>query len=278
MLKFTKHILKELNNLYSKSEIDFLKKIVLEHVTNASFTQLFLNKRKLTPTEQSTAKEIVQKLKNKVPIQYILRKADFYNSTFYVDENVLIPRPETEELVEWIINDNRPKSNLSILDIGTGSGCIAISLAKHLKNAKVYALDKHPKALEIKEKNAKENNLEIPTISHDILSKVKIAQQWDIIVSNPPYIPEIEKNSMDKIVTDNEPQTALFVPNDNPLLFYEKIAEFSLTHLNAKGTLYFEIHQDFGKEIVKMLDNKGFLKIELKQDISKNDRMIRASI
>ncbi|PIE99544.1 MAG: protein-(glutamine-N5) methyltransferase, release factor-specific [Paludibacter sp.] len=165
---------------------------------------------------------------------------------------------------------------IKILDIGTGSGCIAVSLAKHIPNAELYAMDKFSKVLDIAKKNAEDNNVRIETICADILETIQLETSFDIIVSNPPYIPLSEKTQMDKKVTNNEPDSALFVPNSTPILFYEKIAEFSLKHLKDKGLLFYEIHQNFGNEVKEILKEKGFQNIKLKKDISKNDRMICA--
>ncbi len=276
MKDFKQYIFKELNGLYSKTELNYLERLILEEITQTPFSQLFLLNKTLKNREKGI--KIVEQLKLNIPIQYVLNKAYFYNLSFYVDTNVLIPRPETEELVEWIIQEYKnKKEKQNILDIGTGSGCIPISLAKNITNAHLYAIDKFPKTLEIAKKNANLNKVEIKFICADILSEIKLKEKFDIIVSNPPYIPIFEKKKMDKKVIDNEPNNALFVPNSNPIIFYEKIADFAQNHLNKNGKLFFEIHQNFGKEIKKMLNEKEFTNVELRKDISNNDRMIMAT-
>ncbi len=272
---FKKYIFEKLNSLYSSSELDYLKRIILEEITQKSFSQLFLIQKELTSTEKEKGKNIVEKLAKNIPIQYVLGRTYFYNLPFFVDENVLIPRPETEELVEWIIEKRKTigKEKIKILDIGTGSGCIAVSLAKCIPSAELYAMDKFENVLKIAEKNAEYNKVKIETICADILENIKLETTFDIVVSNPPYIPFMEKTQMDKKVTDNEPETALFVPNSTPIIFYEKIADFSLEHLTENGFLFYEIHQNFGNEVKEMLKEKGFKNIKLKKDISSNDRM-----
>ncbi len=223
------------------------------------------------------------KLKQEIPIQYIIGETEFYGLPYYVDKNVLIPRPETEELVDWIVQEVNSKKlkvkstkPLTILDIGTGSGCIAIALAKNIPFAKVWALDLSIKALKIAKKNAKLNKVDIQFSNEDILTLKKLYPQFDIIVSNPPYVRELEKSKMQKNVLSNEPHLALFVKNNNPLLFYDKIADFAKENLNLNGELYFEINQELGKETTKLLKNKGFQNIELQKDIFGNDRMVKA--
>ena len=238
-----------------------------------------------------SATECLQKYE---PIQYIIGDTEFYGLNFSVNSSVLIPRPETEELVDWIIKENQSKASISILDIGTGSGCIAVSLAKHIPNAKVYALDVSKEALKIAKQNAKENQVDIMFVETDVLklnqeSVVKIRDfpfgndvfnkshvKFDIIVSNPPYVRELEKELMNANVLKHEPHLALFVEDDDALLFYRKIAQLSKRLLANKGQLYFEINEYLGKDVKMLLEKEGFKNIELKQDIFKKDRMIKA--
>ncbi len=277
MKDFKRYIAKQLKQIYSESELNYLEKIILEEITQKSFSQLFLSNKKLTEIEQKKGVEIIEKLKQNIPIQYILNKAHFYNLSFYVDSNVLIPRPETEELVEWIIEKyKKNRECINILDIGTGSGCIAISLAKNLSNAHLYAIDKFPDTLDVSKRNAQFNSVEVNFICADILSPIKLETKFDIIVSNPPYIPIAEKQEMDIKVIEQEPNSALFIPNSNPIIFYEKIAEFAQSHLKKNGQIFFEIHQNYGNDVKEMLDKKGFINIKLKKDISNNHRMISA--
>lgn len=231
--------------------------------------------------------EIIQQLKEEKPIQYIVGEAWFYGLRFEVNENTLIPRPETEELVAWILNSpiiHHPTS-ITILDIGTGTGCIPISLKTNLPQAKVSAIDVSEKAVQVAKRNAKFNEVEINFIQANILevedlsklstSNFQLSTNFDIIVSNPPYVRHLEKTEIKKNVVDYEPHLALFVDDSDALLFYRKIAQLALLNLAPNGFLFFEINQYLGKETVELLGNLGFKNIELRKDIYGNDRMIR---
>ena len=218
-------------------------------------------------------------LKKQVPIQYILGETEFYSLPFIVNENTLIPRPETEELVDWIIKAQKDTNAISILDIGTGSGCIAISLAKHIPNAKVFAIDVSADALKIAKKNEKLNEVTVEFIETDILNGENLSlfeapQKFDVIVSNPPYVRHIEKEEMKANVLNHEPHLALFVENDEALVFYKAISQFAQENLNKGGKLYFEINQYLGSEMKSLMSDYKFENIELKQDLFGNDRMI----
>ena len=220
---------------------------------------------------------ILEELKKEIPIQYLLGKTSFYGLDFEVNENVLIPRPETEELVEWIIKSQKPKDErqkISILDIGTGSGCIAISLAKNILNAQVFAIDVSEKALATANKNAENNSVYVTFFNQNILETEDLQQQFDIIVSNPPYVRNLEKEEIKKNVLDNEPHLALFVEDNDALIFYKKIAELAQKNLSENGQVYFEINQYLGKEMIDLLERMKFKNIELRKDIYGNDRMI----
>jgi release factor glutamine methyltransferase len=220
---------------------------------------------------------ILEKLKIQIPIQYIIGTTHFYGLEFIVDENVLIPRPETEELVDWIVKLNSKlskKKNLKILDIGTGSGCIAISLAKNIPNSEVFAIDVSEKVLAIAEKNAILNKVPVTFLHKNILETKNLSRKFDIIVSNPPYVRNLEKAEIKPNVLDNEPHLALFVPDNDPLIFYKKIAELAAANLNPNGQLFFEINQYLGKETQELLEYIGLKNIELRKDIYGNDRMI----
>ena len=223
---------------------------------------------------------ILEKLKTQIPIQYILGTTHFYGLEFMVDENVLIPRPETEELVDWIVKLNSKiskKKNLRILDIGTGSGCIAISLAKNIPNSEVFAIDVSEKALAVAEKNSKLNTVSVTFLHKNILETTSLDQKFDIIVSNPPYVRNLEKSEIKTNVLDNEPHLALFVADDDALIFYKKIAELAAANLNPNGQLFFEINQYLGNEMMELLEKMEFKNIELRKDIYGNDRMIRGT-
>ena len=227
-------------------------------------------------------KNAIVKLQQHTPVQYVIGKANFYDLELFVDNNVLIPRQETEELVNWMINDVKilpvKPNELNILDIGTGSGCIAIALKKNITFADITAIDLSENALNVAKINATTYNTPINFINFDILSEnnPSFNQKFDIIVSNPPYITEYEKKYMNKNVLNFEPHQALFVENEEPLLFYDAIIKFSLTNLKAKGKLYFEINEKYGKEIVNTLKKHHFKHIILKKDLNHKDRMISA--
>ncbi|GIM53206.1 release factor glutamine methyltransferase [Capnocytophaga cynodegmi] len=218
----------------------------------------------------------VNKLKSEKPIQYILGETEFFSNRFFVDENVLIPRQETEELVDWIISETTHNKPISILDIGCGSGCISISLAKALPDARVTALDISEKAIAIAQKNAIENNVNIHFLEKNILEVDFLPEKYDIIVSNPPYVRELEKKEIHNNVLNYEPHLALFVSNEKPLIFYEKITQLAKLSLNEGGKLFFEINQYLGEETKNTIIKEGFEKVELKNDLLGNARMIKA--
>ena len=215
-------------------------------------------------------------------MQYILGTTSFYDLEFEVNNDVLIPRPETEELVAWILSNieiTKSANKLKILDIGTGSGCIAISLAKNISNSEVFAIDVSEKALAVAQKNASTNEVKVIFIEENILNTESLHQTFDVIVSNPPYVRNLEKQEIHKNVLDYEPHLALFVEDDDDaLLFYRKIAHLAQKNLSENGQLYFEINQYLGKQMIELLQEKGFKNIELKKDIYGNDRMILCSI
>ena len=272
----------QLNTLYEKEEIDSFFFILIE-----SFYKITRLKLAMEPQCAIENSELIlsalKLLKQQKPIQYILGETEFYGLPFKVNEHTLIPRPETEELVDWILNQQPTTNNqqpTTILDIGTGSGCIAISLAKNLPNAKVFALDVSAEALKIAKLNAKLNNVDVTFIEADILktnnqqSKTK-NQKFDIIVSNPPYVRELEKKFMKPNVLNNEPHVALFVDDSNPLVFYNAITKFATNKLIENGVIFFEINEYLGIEMMQLLEINQFKNIELKQDIFNKDRMIK---
>lgn len=272
---------KELSPIYDEHEIDSFFYILLEAFHQMKRVDLAMNQNFELDTMQLLQWEtVLSQLLEQRPIQYILGETEFFGLPFYVTEDTLIPRPETEELVDWIIEKSKSKdqkSKLKILDIGTGTGCIAISLAKNLPNADVYALDVSSKALEIATKNAKRNNVNITFLNQSILETDDLNQQFDIIVSNPPYVRNLEKHEIKKNVLDFEPHLALFVEDDDALLFYRKITQLAQKNLTSDGELYFEINQYLGKEMITLLENHKFSNIELRKDIYGNDRMLRGS-
>jgi len=271
------YIKKELEGLYHTRETESMAYILLEYVLNYSKTQIRLNKAEdISEDHFKQIETYTQELKTCKPIQYILGETEFYDLTFKVNEHTLIPRQETEELVHAIINENQLEG-LHILDIGTGSGCIPISLAKNSQNTLVSSADISVEAIKIAKENALVNLVDINFFHRDILNWKKFNwDNFDIIVSNPPYVTEAEKNKMDKNVLDHEPHTALFVSDHDPLIFYRAIAEFALLHLKNNGKLYFEINESLGNEMVNLLEQKGFNSICLKSDINGKNRMISA--
>ncbi|SNR30250.1 peptide chain release factor N(5)-glutamine methyltransferase [Lutibacter flavus] len=277
--QFKKQFYLELSKLYPETEIQSFFNLLIEYKLNLSRIEVALQPDlNISEIDLSFLQNALIDLKNQVPIQYILGETEFYGLPFKVNENVLIPRPETEELVNWIIASTPPSSQIKILDIGTGSGCIAISLAKNLQKCKMSAIDISKKALKTAANNAKINNVKVEFIEKDILKTSVLPSNYDIIVSNPPYVRELEKKLMQENVLANEPHLALFVKDKNPLLFYDKIADLALNHLSKNGSLFFEINQYLAKETVKLLESKGYKNIILKKDIFGVDRMIKATI
>ncbi|MFI3296812.1 MAG: HemK/PrmC family methyltransferase [bacterium] len=345
-------ITQQLSTIYSDSEAKSLAREVVCIVSNRSLTSLMAEREVILNSEEaSECSQIVERLLTHEPLQYIVGTAPFYNRTFYSDARALIPRPETEELIEWIVSDVESgifgefevikKSGftreiktvgeietvgkieklsdiekLKILDIGTGTGCIAITLALELPNSQVSAIDISPDAIDLAKKNSESLGGSVNFIEGDILQlaeetktmleesaiskneiemldKIKkqneietqdeIAMQddiekYDIIVSNPPYITISERDEMEENVTKYEPSIALFVPNQNPLLFYRAISIYALTHLDKGGMLYFEINQQYGKETVAMMQELGFNDVELRCDLNNNERMVRGRL
>ncbi|QOD60815.1 peptide chain release factor N(5)-glutamine methyltransferase [Polaribacter haliotis] len=291
--EFKIYFSEELSSMYPNTEKDSFFSIIIEEKLSLQRIDTVLKPDfKIDDTIFAEIKTIIERLKNEEPIQYIFGKTEFYGLPFYVDGNTLIPRPETEELVEWILlcvqdlklkiqsctSTKNENNTLSILDIGTGTGCIPISLAKNLQNVAISAIDISSEALKIAKQNAILNKVEVDFFELDILQAVKLPQQYDIIVSNPPYVRELEKAEINNNVLENEPHLALFVDDENPLIFYKKIADLAKQHLSKNGLLFFEINQYLGKETVKMLKDKGFIDIELKKDLFGNNRMIKSSL
>jgi len=271
------YIRTSLKSFYPDNEINSISNLLIACITGYTRTEIILNKNTKFSDNQRLQLEIfVEALKNHTPVQYVLGETEFYGLPFKVNPAVLIPRPETEELVEWIQTSCSPAKSYKILDIGTGSGCIAIALKSIFPTSEVSAFDISEDALEIARINAELNNCAVDFRKVDILQPQYLDEKWDIIVSNPPYIPETEKSEILPNVLEFEPHTALFVPNNRPLVFYETIATFALQRLNKGGMLFFEIHRDFGQQTVQLLQNSELKDIILRKDLSGNDRMVRA--
>lgn len=280
-----KELLSELTSINEKSEIDSFFFLLIEYKMKLKKMDFLLNPDvEVNTLDKEFFDTAIQNLKKEQPIQYIIGETEFYGLDFNVTEKTLIPRPETEELVDWIIKDysnyeQKGRSNLTVLDIGTGSGCIPISLAKNLSNANVTTVDVSEEAIKIAKENAKQNSVAVHFINDSILNPNIVNDSkymFDVIVSNPPYVRNLEKQEIKKNVLAYEPHLALFVEDDDALIFYKKITEYALSHLKKDGVLYFEINQYLGKETVALIENLGFKSVELRKDMSGNDRMIKA--
>ena len=278
MQQTIQYIKDSLSGIYLADELEVITYQLMSEVTGLTRTAILINKNtKISETHAQLIKRFVNELKNFKPLQYVVGKTEFFGLPFKVNEYTLIPRPETEELVEWIIDDYNAKVfPVTILDIGTGSGCIPVSLRKHLALARVDGCDISPDALKVAAENAQINQLNVNFFEIDILSSPVMEQKWDVIVSNPPYIPMSDMSEMYANVLQYEPHVALFVADENPLIFYRAIALFALKHLQHEGSLYFEIHYKYGAEVLEMLRNSGFVNVQLRKDLSGNDRMVKA--
>lgn len=270
------YIREELTPFYPLPEIKEFTSYILKSVCGINRHLLSESKDKqISSEEQLRIETIVADLKKYRPIQYIVGETEFFGLSFEVNESVLIPRPETEELVEWVLDSVSRHKKYSILDIGCGSGCIAITLGKFLPNSWVATMDVSEEAIKTAQGNAVKNDLALEFIRQDILQK-DLDEPWDVIVSNPPYVTPEEKETMDVNVLNYEPASALFVPQDDPLLFYRRIAEQALIALPPGGMLFFEINARFGKQVLDLLNALDYAEVELRKDISGNDRMVRA--
>jgi release factor glutamine methyltransferase len=274
-IRYIKH---HLLPLYGDKECDQFIYLIFEHLLNYSKIDIHLKQNEpVTEEIFQKVESITEELINFKPIQYILGKTFFYDLPFYVNEHVLIPRQETEELVHWIIKDQKDQTSV-ILDIGTGSGCIAVALAKYLRHCSISACDISDKALEVAGKNAQMNHLSVSFFLCDILSGIEDCKKFNAIVSNPPYVCESEKKTISRNVLDFEPHVALFVPDDDPLKYYREISSFALKNLAPGGSLYFEINENFGGKMVDLLRSFDFSNIELRKDINGKTRMIKAEL
>ena len=298
------HFLYKYLDMRHETEIvtPYIKRLLMSHITGLSMTQLLAERDFCLSEEQEKwYNDAITRLQNNEPLQHVLGYSEFYGRKFKSDRRALVPRPETEELVEWIIDSihnsqptvlsnsekftihnssETPPKNLNILDIGTGTGCIALSLAKELPEAKVTALDISTEALSLARENAEILEArDVRFVECDILGECNVIERaYDVIVSNPPYVRECEKVDMEANVLNYDPHTALFVTDEDPLVFYRAIAEFALTHLTPNGALYFEINQYLGRETCDLLVAMGYKNVELRDDINGNARMVRATL
>ena len=282
-----RQLLAQLYEIYDSREAANIADWVIEHVTGQRKIERIVYKDlPVSAQQQQALQSITIELLQHKPVQYVLKEAWFCNMKLYVNENVLIPRPETEELVEWVgeevsgirlqVSDDR---NVSVLDIGTGSGCIAITLKKKTRNTDIYAIDISTEALKVAQQNAAQQNLEINYLQCDFLDKSKLEQLpvLDIIVSNPPYIQKSEEQTMAPNVLKYEPYIALFVPDEDALKFYKAIADFAETHLQLEGAIFVEINEALGQHVTNVFKDSGFKNVVLKKDRQGKDRMIKAS-
>ncbi len=277
------HFKTQLSGVYPSEEIQSFFNILSESLLNISAVESVLNPEKTIAEAAVIAfQDAVNRLLSNEPIQYILGETAFYGLPFKVNKHTLIPRPETEELVSWILseinNSNLPIDSARILDIGTGSGCIAVSLAKNIATSEVYGMDISEEALTIARENAILNSVKVTFLQADVLGLRGLEGQYDVIVSNPPYVRELEKQLMHENVLKHEPNQALYVSDDDPLVFYRKIAQLAKKHLKPNGKLFFEINEYLGKEMISLLKSEGFNTVELKKDIYGKDRMLKCSL
>jgi release factor glutamine methyltransferase len=282
-MKTVKDVLSEfkqgLSKLYDPHETESITFLILTDLLQSTKAKLkAFPETEINPENAAKLDTILERLQTGEPVQYILGHTEFYGLDFKVNPAVLIPRPETEELVEWAISSVSSKQLAvgNILDIGTGSGCIAISLKKNLPDAQVSAIDISTEALQTAKENAHVNKVDINFIHADILNHSPLTTHYSLIISNPPYVTPDDKKQMHTNVTDFEPHTALFVPENDPLIFYKAIADFASTHLEKGGLLLFEINENYGEQIVEILSNKLFNNIELRKDLNGRDRMVKA--
>ncbi len=270
-----KQCINELEEYYGKQEAQSLAFLLLDNLFSLSRTEILADKKTDQSNKTVLLKKYLDRLNKSEPIQYIIGSTEFYGRMFEVNPAVLIPRPETEELIQLIVSENTNNVSLSVLDIGTGSGCIAVSLKKELPLMNVYALDISSKALETAKKNAEQNKAEITFLEEDILLTETNIPETNLIVSNPPYVMHSEKKQMRENVLSYEPHLALFADNDNPLIFYKAITEKAKKRLLPKGKLYFEINEQFGKETSELLTQAGFVEVKIIKDLNGKDRIVR---
>lgn len=284
LTEYRTYFTESLVTIYPKTEITSFLYLLIEEYLGLQRIEFVMQPNFIIEKEKlNLLNEALNKLQKEEPIQYIIGHTEFFGLTFIVNKNTLIPRPETEELVAWVVDEIKHRElkqikDISVLDIGTGSGCIPISIAKRCKNTTITAIDISKKALRVAEKNAENNSVKIECIASDILNTTSLEKRYDIIISNPPYVRNSEKKEIENNVLQNEPHIALFVEDSNPLIFYDKIATLSKQHLTKEGLLFFEINQYLGEETKQMLHKKGFKNIEIRKDIFRNNRMIKASL
>lgn len=290
-----RYIRNSLESIYPTNEAVIMADMLLEHFTSFSKGDRLMNKEAdLTQEQEVAIHKGVERLLKHEPIQYIMNKCWFYGMELFVDPSVLIPRPETEELVAWIISDVRASGYnvfsrgtadadetdlLKILDVGTGSGCIALALKKAMPQAEVWGCDLSEEALNVARRNGSALDIRVDFQGLNFLDQLQQKQlpTVNILVSNPPYIPIRDKDLMNKNVVEHEPHTALFVPDEDPLIFYRALAKFASSRLHENGSIYMEIHEDLGNDVVRLFSDEGYNKIELRKDMQQKNRMVKVS-
>lgn len=281
MQEATYFLLNKLRTIYSEGEAGQITDWLMENLTGSKKAERMLYKNAdITSKEEVLLRQYTERLLQHEPVQYILNESWFCGLRFYVDKNVLVPRPETEELVEWVVSNCKfPVDQLRILDIGSGSGCISVSLKRRIRRAEVWGCDVSDAALAVAKKNAESLGTDVNFVQLDFLDSTtwQLLPSFDIIISNPPYIPAKDKKDMQPNVLLHEPATALFVPDNDPLVFYKAIAEFGKTHLNKAGSVFTEIHESLGERTLEIFKSAGY-KSELKKDMQQKDRMIRSGL
>lgn len=275
-----KQFSKTLNDAFTVREKKQIGKMFLLSYLNISATDLMLRKNEVVDDSMGEKfNRAIEAINAGTPVQYVLGKAYFYGLELKIDERALIPRPETEELVDWVLESVNSSSSFSILDVGTGSGCIALALKDNLPNAEVFGVDQSDEALNLSQSNAKLLDLDVTFKKADALHlNAFFHRKWDVIVSNPPYIPTAEAAQMKPHVVDFEPKMALFVPDDDPLLFYKSIAQYAKENLNKNGKLFFEVHEDLAKETYELLLERGFSNVEIRTDLQEKERMVKGEL
>jgi len=275
-----KEIIKSIKEIYDDAETSNIAQLVLEHVTQLPKVDWVKKGGQLNHSQLSSLKEITRRLKQHEPVQYILNEAWFAGLKFYVDRSVLIPRPETDELVDWIVKEGSEQArHMKMLDIGTGSGCIAISIKYKLPAVEMWACDVSDAALTVARMNADNHHAAIDFVALDFLDEEQRKQLgfFDVIVANPPYVPQKDKDPMKKNVVDYEPHLALFVTDEDPLVFYTAIADFGKDHLHEGGRIYLEIHEEIGAQVRSLFLQKAYTGVEIKKDMQGKDRMVRVN-
>lgn len=290
-----RYIKGQLKEIYEEQETGNIAGLAIEHITGLSKTERVSKKQEqLSPFQLHLLQENLQRLKQREPIQYIMNKAWFYGMELYVDKNVLIPRPETEELVQWVVDDveatgkdvfvRKPMeadetTQLKILDVGTGSGCIPLALKKVMPKAEVWGCDISEEALNVARRNGSSLDIRVDFQGLNFLDEEqqKLLPTVDIVVSNPPYVPFKDKEQMHANVVDHEPHTALFVPDNDPLIFYRALAAFGKKRLYENGSIYMEIHEEIGSDVVNLFKENGYSNVQLKKDMQGKNRMIRGT-